>query len=163
MFFVLLTLIIQASGCKKSNKNDFPNAANFYYTAEKIEYHNNNGFISSEKRDVNKSINDLAALIDLYLQGPEESELLSPFPKNTVVHDITHKNGIFSIILSNEFAQLNGYDLSVACACLTLTIQQFVGANLIQISGKDADLDGNKHITMNTDSLVLYDQVLTEN
>ena len=118
---------------------------------------------TSEKRDVNNSINDLTTLINLYLQGPEDSKLQSPFPANTIVSDITHKNSIFSITLNNEFAKLQGYDLSVACACLTLTVQQFVGANLIQISAKDTDLDGNKHITMNIDSLVLYDQVQTEN
>ena len=156
---MLLFMIFQASGCTEKNESEIPEAVNFYYQTKEVEYRNKNGLIASENKDVKKSIHDLTTLFNLYLQGPDDSNLLSPFPENTVVRNITHKNSIFAITLSKEFSQLTGYDLSVACACLTLTIQQCVDANLVQISAEGAELDGNKHITMSTDSLVLFDQV----
>ncbi len=159
---IVIMLAIQISGCASKDTDEIPEAANFYYVTEETEYHSKDGFISSEKKDVENEIDDLTSLVNLYLTGPKEAHLKSPFPQNTVVRNITHKNSIFSITLSNEFSQLTGFDLSVACACLTLTIQEFADANLVQISAENAELDGNKSITMSTDSLVLFDQVMTE-
>ena len=156
---LIITMFITIAGCASENVTDIPDAANFYYATKEIEYHTQDGLISYEERGVKNAVSDLTALINLYLEGPLEDDLMSPFPNNTIVRNISHNSGIFSITLSNEFSKLTGYDLSVACACLTLTIQEFVQTNLVQISAENAELDGNKYISMNTDSLVIYDQV----
>ena len=154
---LLTTLLFSLFGCNRNNQNDTPNAVNFYYKTSNVVYHDESGFIDAEKRSIQQAELELAAILNLYLNGPESTAFVSPFPQNTVVRNITHKNGIISITLSNEFSMLHSFELSVACACLTLTVQQFVDTNLVQISADGADLDGNRYITMNTDSLVLYD------
>ncbi len=159
----ILSLSLSLFGCKSNEPPEIPDAANFYYITTDLRYDEKDGFISPERRDVKGSADDLHTLINLYLAGPTTEQLVSPFPANTVVKDITHKNSIFSITLSNEFAKLTEYDLSVACACLTLTIQEFVDSNLVQISAEDAELDGNKHITMNAESIVLFDVLSSAN
>ena len=158
---LLLCVFIQLSACGDNDTGELHGAADFYYLTEEVTYHSENGLIASEKRDANNYYDDLSTLLNQYLQGPDKTGLVSPFPENTTVSEITHNNGILSIELSKEFGQINGYDLSVACACLTLTVQQFVTVNLVQISAEGVDLDGNKYITMNTDSLLLIDNPVT--
>ena len=154
-------ILLLLCGCTEQAETDFPGNGNFYYLRNELQFHSSEGHITSEKRAVSNMEDDLETLLNTYLAGPENEELLSPFPKNTSVKNITHKSSIFSIQLSNNFSELTGYDLTVACACLTLTIQEFVDAKLIQISAENSMLDGNKHISMNADSILLLDDIIS--
>lgn len=157
---ILLAFLITTTMIACSSKGeDSTEAVNFYYQTQDITYHEEAGFFVTEKRSV--ASQDLTDIINIYLSGPEKDEYKSPFPTGTVVRSITHNNGILNIVLSDEFSALKGFDLSVACACLTITIQELADTQLVQISAENTELDGNKSITMNTDSLVIYDAVQT--
>lgn len=155
-----LSFFFLFAGCVKSQPSELPDEGNFHYVKKELTYHTSDGFIDSEKRDIeNYSTDDLKYVLNTYLAGPENDELVSPFPNGTVVKDITHKNSIFSITLSDQFSELTGYDLSVACACLTLTVSEFVDAKLVQISAENTKLGGNQRISMNTDRILLIDSL----
>ena len=153
---ILLAILITTTLISCSSKGDDPTEkVNFYYQTKDITYHSETGLFTAEKRKVTSQ--DLVDIINLYLAGPENDEYRSPFPGDTAVRSITHNNGIINIVLSDEFSTLKGFDLTVACACLTITIQELAETQLVQISAENTDLDGNKSITMSTDSLVIYD------
>ncbi len=156
---VLCVILVSFAGCNDAQTTNIPAQTNFHYLTKEIAYHQENGFIQAENRNVDNTADDLTAVINTYLTGPENKELISPFPANTTVKGITHKNSIFSITLSDQFSELSGFELSVACACLTLTVLEFVDANLVQISAENMLLDGNRQISMNADSLVTFDYV----
>lgn len=157
LFISFVLFAAMMSGCKSEQEIVHP--AKFYYLSKSISYHKEDGMIVSEVHDINGIAEDLEKIADQYLLGPSDASHRSPFPQGTSVRKITHLNGILNIVLSSEFAELSGYELSLACACLTVTLQELADTQLVQISAENALLDGNEYITMSADSIVVYDEV----
>lgn len=150
--FLCLLLILATTAC--SNNGSIKNPVNFYYYT--TDDTTASSLIQAEKREYNSG---LTTLINTYLSGPASESLQSPFPGNVQVVAITQTNSIMEIVLSDNFASLSGYDLTLACACLTATVQELTDAVLIQIRAETCDLDGNPYITMSTDALVMNDNL----
>ena len=61
------------------------------------------------------------------------------------------------VILNDATARLTGLDLTIACACLTATVCDMTGVQMVTIKAETQLLDGNKSITMQRDHLLLLD------
>ncbi len=153
----LLIICILLTLCACTTKKRIEKPANFYYLSPDIAYHRPDGMITSETREIAGIENNLHTILANYLQGPLAEDYISPFPKDVYVVNITQNTEILSITLSDQFASLTGYDLSLACACITLTVQEMVNTQLVQISAQSKLLDGAERITMNKDSLIVFD------
>lgn len=100
---------------------------------------------------------DPAALLDLYLAGPADSSLISPFPAGVRLEQVSVSDDTLIVTLSPEFAQLQGIDLTVACACLTLTALECSDCTAVRIGSSGEKLNGNNWIRMTRESLMLTD------
>jgi hypothetical protein len=150
-----LVLSLLLLGCGK--EETIENPVIFYYRTAEITYFGANGVIDYEKREAGVRADDYIRLLNEYLLGPNTEGLDRTFPNGTAVQELTINEGRVKIVLSKAFAELTGVDLSIACACLTLTTCLLTGTKSAEISADSALLDGSPVITMVYSQLVLED------
>ena len=152
--FICLILVIQMITvlCACNNKHKVKNPVNQYYLSADIT--ESNLLIRPEVCEAHES---LVEQINNYLRGPSDEAYFSPFPDNVYVIAINQSDSISEIILSDSFASLTGYDLTIACACLTKTLQELVDTKLVKIRTENEPLDGNAYITMSADAIIAID------
>lgn len=159
---ILLSLLtcVSSIGCGDRN-GDVRVPVNFYYRAEVIDYNSAQGVVTAEVRESAGYENDLTALVDLYLCGPETEGLLSPFPTDVRVESITQEDSLLQIVLSKEFGSLSGHNLSVACSCLSMTLIDLTQCQAVRIYAREGLLDGSEYVEMSRDSILLLDKYTT--
>ena len=148
-----LSLLFPA-GCSSAE----PIGISFYYCREPDAYQffQNDGVIRSEPRDITGHRNDLRYMVSLYLAGPMEESLVSPFRKTTKVISTEQSGSTISIELSDHSKDLTDSEFSLACACLTLTCMDFMDCESVTI------ISGERSMTMNSDNILLYDTLLSQ-
>lgn len=146
----LLSLFCLA-GCDSADNN----TVLFYYSRspELYQYFEEDSVIHAEQRDLTGHRNDLRYMLGLYLAGPLEEELTTPFTKSTRLISVEQKDNAVFIELSDHTSSMTDSEFSLACACLTLTCLHFTQCDAINITS------GDRSITMNGDSIVLYDSL----
>lgn len=73
-------------------------------------------------------------LLELLLRGPESEELTSPFPAETVLRSQRVEEGIAYVDLSEAYGGLSGAELTLADACIVLTLCQLDGVEQVYIT-----------------------------
>lgn len=154
---LILAICLVLAGCTTETGRT---TLNFYYCTEEFDFGPEDRAIESETR---KEILDHLAyrdIIERYLDGPISSKLYNPFPNGTTLISITIEQQTTSIVLNNAFAQLTGINLTIACACLSLTVGEFTGCPKVQISAQNALLDNRQSITIDINELSFVDSVI---
>ena len=155
LFCLMLIISLLLCGC--ATEEPIENPVLFYYRVENVGYFSTEGVIDSERREAGIRGDDYEYLLNQYLLGPEGQGFAATFPKGTAVMSLKEEDQRLDIQLSANFAQLTGLDLSLACACLTLTACRLTGAKTVRIRADNAMLDGSETITMEYSRLVLED------
>ncbi len=127
-----------------------------YYPAAQLSYQPGSRAIGSESRTLDEHA-DLAQILNIYFRGPEAEYLLPAFPVGLRIVKTTTEDKTVYITVSSHMAELSGLELTMACACLTLTTLELTGAETVVINAEDALLDGQKSITMDKNTLLLTD------
>ena len=65
----------------------------------------------------------LDGLIRTLLAGPEGEGLASPFPRGTSLRGWRQENGVVTLDLSEAYGGLSGVELTLADACIVLTLK----------------------------------------
>lgn len=153
--FLILILSLSLAGCE----SDLNEPANFYYPrkSDTIHFGTSDGLITMEPREVAGHSGDLRYILSLYLLGPLDSDLDSPFPDGTTLEDIDVAAGILTITLSDSFSQLSGMDLTIACACLSSTCFELIDVAQVTILSPKTELHSQVEITLDRNSLTLLD------
>ena len=86
---LLLTLV----GCTLSHKPEHPVRFYFLRAADRYEYGSVDGVVTYEERDAAGYERDLRYLLTLYLQGPVDEGLRSPFPADCRLLTMSCKDG----------------------------------------------------------------------
>lgn len=118
--------------------------------------------IAPEVREGDGYQNDPVYLLELYLLGPLNRDYRSPYPVGTFLEAFSMENGVVQITLSDDFGELSGIDLTLACGCLTLTVLDLTGAESVTIRAEDTLLDGKESITMDRGTMILTDDTTAE-
>lgn len=118
-----LALLLSLCACRQEDAPDAPvQPFDFYYRAETIGFSDADGLIRAETRDLGDAPLSLQALVALYLQGPEDGELVSPFPRELTLLSVSAAGSVLTLRLSKEYAALQGVDASIADACIVRTM-----------------------------------------
>ncbi len=156
-FILILSLLVLICSCSVLGyqKEDY---VTFYYCQAEYIYADGDGVIAPEDRDVTGRTDDLEYLLPLYLVGPLDEDLASPFPARTQLISAQMQENTLTITLSETEKALTDSQFSLACACLTMTCLEITNAEQVTIICSD------RSITMHRDSFLLYDDItLTQN
>lgn len=123
----------------------------FYYRRADFQYHGTDNVIVPEQREISGHGGDLHYLISLYLVGPLDDSLVSPFPKGTRLLETQQTGMELLLTLSDSAASLSDSAFSLACTCLALTCMSFTNAETVTVSS------GERVMTITTDNLLLSD------
>ena len=115
---LFLCLCLMLAGCS-SPKAD--SGVAFYYPRKQYLYHDVENVIVPEKREISGHSGDLQYLITLYLMGPKDESLSSPFPPDTRLEDVNTSDQRVQLILSSPDNNLSDSLFSLACACIAQT------------------------------------------
>lgn len=151
-----LILILSLAACTTS-EDEIQEPVFFYYRQLELNYGTTPSVVDKEAREAAGHRQDYSYLLSVYLKGPENFSLYNPFPTNTALKGFALQDGTAFVHLSSSFASLTGSDLTLACACITLTVCEMTGAQQVTISADEALLDGNPQITMTPDSFLMMD------
>ncbi len=154
-FALILVLTVSLFGCSYS-KDSGSDTAEFYYQRISYGYYTADGVIASESREVASHGNDLDYLLSLYLLGPLDGELKSPFPQNCKLIDVFYDGSTLCVILDESFATLENMERTIACACLAKTCFTLTNATQVQIQS-DIPSKGRIEMIIGADSLLMED------
>lgn len=102
----------------------------YFMTSENWE---NGAALAWEMRTPPEGYETVEGLVRLLLSGPEDDELISPFPRGTALRKWWMEDGVANIDLSEAYGGLSGADLSLADGCIVLTLCQIEGVKAVYI------------------------------
>ena len=155
-----LSLLLCLVGC---SNNDVRVPVFFYYCTDPVDYNSSTGVISAEIRDRDGYGDDLVSILNLYLQGPESDAFRTPFSDDINTVSLLTNDSIAEVILNQQFSNLTGQDLTLACACISMTVMDLTNSETVRISSENAQLDGNDFIEMSRSDLLFLDTYTSEN
>lgn len=129
----------------------------FYYKAATSDDSFPVSLIVSEERMHSVSRNDYSVLLQRYLAGPQDPRNESPFPAGTTLNRLTFSKKRAYITLSDEIASLSGTELSVACACLTKTIEEMTGVESVELSLVSSLINNDPYIILRSSDFAVLD------
>ena len=131
----------------------------FYYPrhTDQFQYGDPQGAITYELREAAGYTDRYTYLLNLYLRGPVTPELRDPFPSGISVISLNTAANSAELVLTDAFAQLSGMELTVACACLTLTIHSLTGIESLTVSTQGQQLGSEGKIVMNLSDILFMD------
>lgn len=151
---ICLACILFLTGCSSSNLE----SVSFFYCRDpaNYQYFEEDGVIASEERDLTGHHKDLQYLISLYLAGPLEEGLISPFPRNVRLVEAKTLNSKVYIELSDLGNSMSDSEFSLASVCLAKTCMPFSETNAVTIKS------GARTITINMNNILLIDNAIPE-
>lgn len=134
---LILILALCLSGCAFGQER-LKESVTFYYLRQHSETDDyevffTEGAIGTETREASGHRDDLNYLLAMYLQGPMDSGLESPFPNGSKVMDIQSENGVLTVTLNTIASRLNDMELTIACACLAKTCMALTDAETVTV------------------------------
>lgn len=157
---MICLLIFWMTAC--SVKQALQSTVSFYYPRAEYTYGNVDSIIAQESREAAVHGTDTGEWITLYLLGPTDIALRSPFPERTALISCQQEVDGLHITLSDDFAELTGLELTLACTGLAATCMQITQLDTIHISAQTKMLDGESSITIHADSVAFLDKVSTD-
>ncbi len=142
-------------GCKPE-ADEIKKPVNFYYCRNPIDFDSAQGVITAEIRE-SANYRSQVKLIDRYLRGPESDALVSYFPYDTKVINLSVSNNTVTVEVSEYLSKVTGIELTLACTCLSMTLMELMNADTVNISAENALLDGKEVITITKDNLLFQD------
>ncbi len=151
---LVFLLLLPLAACARKN-TDIQDPVNFYY--RKKDPAHSDAAISKELGEAQGHQEDYPYLIGQYLKGPNDEVLQRTFPSGISVVDLKIDGTSATLVLSDFFSTLSGLDLTLACACLTLTVCELIGTEQLSVRTQSTLLDGSKTVTMAVKDIVLLD------
>ena len=149
------------SGCAIGRER-FVEPVTFYYPREHsttADYDTffSEGAIGSETREASGHRQDLNYLLTIYLQGPLDPELSSPFPSGCRPVKISREERTLTVALNPVITQLNDMELTIACACLARTCMGLSEVDTVHVESRDQDQNILFSRSFTKDNLLLED------
>lgn len=155
---ICLVMLFLMTGCGHADMQS-ATAVNFYYIHNELKYGTESGVIAPTVVNVQYDENDYQLLLEKYLNGPTNYELISPVPAGITLVDFQIVGEKALLVLSPHMGTLTGSSMTVALACLTRTVIEMTGMNAVQISIENQQINGADIITLTLNSFSLWDDV----
>jgi germination protein M len=153
-----LCLLLSFCGCaRRVEAHQVP--VRFYYprTIDAIQYTASGGAFTYEDREGAGYTDNIPYLLNLYFRGPADATLRNPFPTATSVTELKVYGKYAFLTVSDSFAQLTGMELTIACACLTLTVTELTGAETLCLRTNSQLLDNHERLLLQARDFLFMD------
>lgn len=140
---VLAAFALLLSACSGQEPERSADDYTLYYTAPLSESGGGDAIRSGVVRiedSASLTTEELAAKLIDELLRPEGETARSPFPAGTSLQQLEVAQGRARLDLSGQYARLSGIDLSLADACVTLTLTQLSGIYAVSITANGREL-----------------------
>ncbi len=161
IFLLGLSILFSLIACV-AEAPDLTASTNFFYRRVEPDYDAVDGMIASERRNILGVEDNLKAMLQLYFDGPQDAALISPFPKNLTVSHIWQQDTGILLDLSPELQTMSGIDLTLACACISMTCFDLTEAETVSLRVPGQLLNGQPILSMSRANLLLYDNSLEQ-
>lgn len=162
---LLLCMVLLFSGCAVPSASDTAAMAQpvrFYYPyASLAEQPFDSGAIGWELRDLGTAPLPVKEILEIYLQGPQQEDLVSPFPDDISIVYAALSDGRLTIRTNEAIKSLTGVSRSLAVACLVYTMTQFSTISSVQLLAGDQTLSGGWSGPWTQEDFVLTDDATT--
>ena len=157
----LLALLFCFSGCAFGREDS--QSVRFYYLRDpdNFIYGSADGVVTWEDRDASGHGYDIRYLLTLYLQGPVEENLESPFPAGCRLQELSRNGEELTLLLNANLSTLKDMDLTLACVCLAKTCFSLTDAQRVRIMAESFSGEVAIDQTIHIDSLLLEDSSQT--
>ena len=145
-------------GCT-AKKEEFEEPVNFYFGRKEIAYNSPSGVIQAELREGASFHNNLTACLRTYMLGPASSHLQRLIPADVYLVSCQLEEETAAVVMSSQFSELSGLELSTACSALLMTIHDYSGVQTLKISAKDALVNDEDEFVLSMDDIVVLDTV----
>lgn len=162
LLFLILSLALLLSLCAcNTQQTAFNGPVTFYYLRSDISadatYGDADSVIVPEIQDSLELRSGLNYLLALYLNGPTDNRLYSPFPADLQIVSIQRTEDTLIVTFNNSLAKLKGIKLTKACACIALTCLGLTNAETISICADTEMLENLRSIDLSRNDLILQD------
>lgn len=158
-YILVLVLIFSMAGCSTAS-NSNKKSEKFYYCTNPVSYGKETSVVSPEIREFHNHNGNTISIINEYLAGPISDKYSSPFPSGVRVISISERDRVVTICLSSQFSTLTDMRLTIAAACLSLTIFDLLKAESVIIQTDGELLNGKPSIQIDKNSLIMIDQYI---
>lgn len=151
-------MLLCLCGCHFGSSGDYLEPVVFIYPrqSEYFLHGDENGIFGSEIREASGHTGDLNYLLSIYMRGPQDAQLRSPFPAGCRIQDIQYKDETLHLVFNGEFAKLENMELSIACSSLLQTCYEICDAKYVHI--ESVSDSKTISITLDADSYLLTDR-----
>ncbi len=156
IFLLLATLMLPLTACADDGEEIIA-PVEFFYLRREPTYGTSDSVIAPENRESAGHEDDREYLLSMYLEGPASTDLYSLIPAGTRLLALQQHGERIKVILSDEFAQLNGLDRTLACACIAKTCMTLLRGSSVEIDCKTISLGEFGPIYLDAQSLLLLD------
>lgn len=153
-FLIFFAIVFGLIGCADRGEA-MQEPKHRYYRTNPNEYKNTRKTIDCEVFDAAIYNDDLKLLLNDYLMGPQSENLINPFPDSCAVESIVFHEDEVHLALNSGFSKLTGIDLSLACACISLTLFELTDCKSVHIAVPDILLDGQHEIVLQRNDVIL--------
>lgn len=152
---VVLLALLMLTGCAAPMQTPAV-PMEFYYTRREAAYHTAEGTMARELRDLGREDMGVDEIVQLYLQGPIDPSLVSPFPTDAVCEEVILDGGILTLRMNESYAALKGVQKTAALACLTMTFSQLPSVREVSVEMNREGVD-TAPIRLSKDDFLLRD------
>jgi len=154
-----LALVLVFSGCMYQPEVSEGDGVRFYYRDKREEaYFSETGIMASEMRSIRWEQQSIKGLMEVYLQGPVSSELISPFPKDLQLLDTQILPGEITLTFDDSLSSLSPAGLRVAAGCIARTLWEYGGYETVILKAQTQLLDEKDRLVLYPEEFVLRDR-----
>lgn len=155
-WILIFTTILCVCGCAQKEP-EIQSPVTFYYRRSEVSFEDSTGVIVEETQEASGHENDLSELMKQYFRGPVSSDMHYTFPNGTDLISLRLQNDQAYVLVTNHLADAKGLDLTIACACITMTVMELTGAKSVEIKAERALLNDAESIVMDAETLLMLD------
>lgn len=136
---VALALVLALSGCSAAivQRPQYVNPIDLYYCRKEAVFGSETGALDFETAELGRTDVTVEEILALYFAGPISETLRSPFPEGLACTRTELDGGVLTLHLNEAYGTLSGVELTLAAACLGMTLTQieFVDSVRVQTPG----------------------------
>jgi len=151
-FIMVFICLISLVGCKSSEDTE-DNSVIFYYRRAEYTYNSDENVVMAEKRELNNDRYELSYLLSLYMLGPTDERLISPFPSQTTLQEIVYEENAIAVTLSDFDSAISDSHFTIAAACLAMTIFELTEYETVTVNS------GQHSITLDKTNTLFHDGI----